>query len=149
VMALRRQLRPGPSLASTHVGSCFGAGCGAILKESPRRSRQGRIGSMDQATTNIRQRVSVSGRKLPSRTVSAPLLLKELEFVHAVIPYASHFTEQRNAQAKLFYVGISTATRTLTISAPDHWLTFPWPRLLSQNAPLILKANICFVGSSS
>lgn len=89
----------------------------------------GRAESMDQATTNVRQRVSMSGRKLPKRTVSTPLLLKGLEFDHVVIPDASHFATQRNAQAKLFYVAISRATRTLTITAPDRWLTLPAPRV--------------------
>ncbi len=88
----------------------------------------GRAETMDQATTNVRQRVSMSGRKLPKRTVSTPLLLKGLEFDHVVIPDASHFVNQRNAQAKLFYVAISRATRSLTITAPDRWLTLPPPR---------------------
>lgn len=88
----------------------------------------GRAESMDQATTNVRQRVSMSGRKLPKRTVSTPLLLKGLEFDHVVIPDASHFANQRNAQAKLFYVAISRATRSLTITAPDRWLKLPPPR---------------------
>ena len=87
----------------------------------------GRAETMDQATTNVRQRVSMSGRKLPKRTVSTPLLLKGLEFDHVVIPDASHFINQRTAQAKLFYVAISRATRSLTITAPDRWLTLPPP----------------------
>lgn len=88
----------------------------------------GRADSMEQASTNVRQRVSISGRKLPKRTVSTPLLLKGLEFDHVVIPDASHFTTQRYAQAKLFYVAISRATTSLTITAPDRWLTLPPPR---------------------
>ena len=87
----------------------------------------GRADSMDKATTNVRQRVSMSGRKLPKRTVSTPFLLKGLEFDHVVIPDASHFTRQRYAQAKLFYVAISRATQSLTITAPDRWLKLPPP----------------------
>lgn len=89
----------------------------------------GRADSMDKAIANVRQRVSISGRKLPKRTVSTPLLLKGLEFDHVVIPDASHFARQRHAQAKLFYVAISRATRTLTITAPDRWLSLPRPRI--------------------
>lgn len=103
-----------------------------LWRDAERAAREvasGRVASMDQATTNVRQRVSTSGRKLPRRTVSTPLLLKGLEFDHVVIPDASHFIKQRNAQAKLFYVAISRATHTLTISAPDQWLTFPRPRV--------------------
>src|SRR3546814_19422901 len=39
-----------------------------------------RAETMAVATLSIRQRVSNSGRKLPKRTVSTPLLLKGLEF---------------------------------------------------------------------
>ncbi len=89
----------------------------------------GRAESMDNAITNVRQRVSMSGRKLPKRTVSTPLLLKGLEFDHVVIPDASHFATQQYSQAKLFYVAISRATRSLTISAPNRWITLPPPSI--------------------
>jgi DNA helicase IV len=76
---------------------------------------------------NIRRRTSVTGRRLPKRTVSTPLLLKGLEFDHVVIPDASAFQREQQAQAKLFYVAISRATRSLTIAAPSRWLRFPVP----------------------
>lgn len=89
----------------------------------------GRADSMDKAVANVRQRVSVSGRKLPKRTVSTPLLLKGLEFDHVIIPDASHFANEQSAQAKLFYVAISRATRSLTITAPERWLKLTCPRV--------------------
>nr|WP_315232148.1 UvrD-helicase domain-containing protein [uncultured Albidiferax sp.] len=88
----------------------------------------GRAEDMAAATASIRQRVSNSGRKLPKRTVSTPLLLKGLEFDHVVIPDATHFANEREAQAKLFYVAISRATRSLTISSSCRWLSLPIPR---------------------
>ena len=88
----------------------------------------GRAENMAAATASIRQRVSNSGRKLPKRTVSTPLLLKGLEFDHVVIPYATHFAKEREAQAKLFYVAISRATRSLTISSSSRWLSLPIPK---------------------
>lgn len=82
----------------------------------------GRVATMLEATANVRQRTSNSGRKLPQRTVSTPLLLKGLEFDHVVIPDATHFSKERFAQAKLFYVAISRATRSLTISSSNPTL---------------------------
>ncbi len=87
----------------------------------------GRAENMMQACDIIRQRISVSGRRLPKRTVSTPLLLKGLEFDHVVIPDASHFMRESQAQAKLFYVAISRATQSLTISAPERWLKLNTP----------------------
>lgn len=87
----------------------------------------GRAESMLAATDSIRQRVSNAGRRLPKRTVSTPLLLKGLEFDHVVIPDAAHFTRERHAQAKLFYVAISRATSSLTISSTSRWISFPTP----------------------
>ncbi|CAG2158321.1 hypothetical protein LMG31506_06328 [Cupriavidus yeoncheonensis] len=89
----------------------------------------GRAETMAVATHTIRQRVSNSGRKLPKRTVSTPLLLKGLEFDHVVIPDATHFANERQAQAKLFYVAISRATRSLTISSSERFLQLPVPNV--------------------
>lgn len=89
--------------------------------------QSGRVGAMIEATATVRQRASNSGRKLPRRTVSTPLLLKGLEFDHVVIPDAAHFGRERQAQAKLFYVAISRATQSLTISSPAPILQLPTP----------------------
>jgi superfamily I DNA/RNA helicase len=86
-----------------------------------------RAATMGVAAHNVRQRISISGRKLPRRTVSTPLLLKGLEFDHVVIPDATHFATERQAQAKLFYVAISRATRSLTISSSERIVRFPAP----------------------
>ncbi|MBI5330029.1 MAG: UvrD-helicase domain-containing protein [Betaproteobacteria bacterium] len=86
-----------------------------------------RVESMAAATVSIRQRVSASGRKLPKRTVSTPLLLKGLEFDHVVIPDVTHFANERQAQAKLFYVAISRATRSLMISSSERFISFGVP----------------------
>ena len=84
----------------------------------------GRCESMTEASSRIRDRASIVGRKLPRRTVSTPLLLKGLEFDHVVVPDATHFSAERNAQAKLFYVAISRATRSLTITASQDFVQF-------------------------
>jgi superfamily I DNA/RNA helicase len=89
----------------------------------------GRAETMAAAILSVRQRVSNSGRKMPKRTVSTPLLLKGLEFDHVVIPDAPHFGNERQAQAKLFYVAISRATRTLTIASSQRFVQFNAPNL--------------------
>jgi DNA helicase IV len=55
--------------------------------------------------------------------------LKGLEFDHVVVPDAPHFGRESKAQAKLFYVAISRATRSLTITAPERFLRLQAPRL--------------------
>lgn len=87
----------------------------------------GRAETMVDAAARVRQRASITGRRLPKRTVSTPLLLKGLEFDHVVIPDATHFLRERQAQAKLFYVAISRATQTLTIASSERYLQFPVP----------------------
>lgn len=89
----------------------------------------GRGPTVEAATNGIRRRINNSGRKLPKRTVSTPLLLKGLEFDHVVIPDATHFAKERYAQAKLFYVAISRATRSLTIASSKRVLQFEAPAL--------------------
>lgn len=89
----------------------------------------GRCDSMLAASTRIRDRTSIVGRKLPRRTVSTPLLLKGLEFDHVVVPDAAHFGAERNAQAKLFYVAISRPSRSLTITGPQDFVQFSAPQI--------------------
>jgi len=88
----------------------------------------GRYETLREAAVAVRQRVSNSGRAPQKRTVSTPLLLKGLEFDHVIIPDASHYVRERQAQAKLFYVAISRATRSLTITSPHPTVQFGVPR---------------------
>lgn len=89
----------------------------------------GRHVTMVEAVSEIRQRASHAGRKLPVRTASTPLLLKGLEFDHVVVPDASHFVTQGSAQAKQFYVAISRASHTLSISSPSGYIQFSKPKI--------------------
>ena len=103
---------------------------GELLRDTVRTLREvdaGRFESVRDAATAVRQRVSTSGRGIQKRTVSTPLLLKGLEFDHVVVPDAAHFTKETFAAAKLFYVAISRARTSLTISSSSRFLTFPVP----------------------
>ncbi len=86
-----------------------------------------RCATLSEAAEAIRLRNNFVGRQLPKRTVSTPLLLKGLEFHDVIIPYVPHFKSEDAAQAKLFYVAISRATRSLKIGAPEQALVFPAP----------------------
>ncbi len=88
----------------------------------------GRSETMEEAVGKIRQRLGLVGRKMPKRTVSTPLLLKGLEFEHVLVPDATHFGNESQAQAKLFYVAISRAKASLTVSARTSRVSFPKPR---------------------
>lgn len=89
----------------------------------------GRCATMLEGAKRVRDRASNVGRKMPRRTISTPLLLKGLEFDHVVVPDASHFTNESQAQAKLFYVAISRPTQSLTITARENFLVLPRPEL--------------------
>ncbi len=89
----------------------------------------GRHQSLVAASEAARQRLSRTGRAPVARTISTPLLLKGLEFDHVLIPDAIHYTRQKSAAAKSFYVAISRARHTLTISSKTPILEFPLPNL--------------------
>ncbi|MFJ6089073.1 UvrD-helicase domain-containing protein [Pseudomonas chlororaphis] len=89
----------------------------------------GRHQSLVAASEAVRQRLSMTGRAPVARTISTPLLLKGLEFDHVLIPDAMHYVKQKTAAAKLFYVAISRARHTLTISNKTPILEFPLPNL--------------------
>ncbi|KZL39462.1 hypothetical protein VT47_09825 [Pseudomonas syringae pv. syringae] len=89
----------------------------------------GRHSSMVVASEAVRHRLSIAGRAPVARTISTPLLLKGLEFDHVLIPDANHYVKQQHAAAKLFYVAISRARYSLTISAKTPILQFPLPNL--------------------
>jgi superfamily I DNA/RNA helicase len=84
-----------------------------------------RCETLTAAYNAVRLRNNNVGRHLPKRTISTPLLLKGLEFQDVIIPKASHFYAEDTAQAKLFYVAISRATRSLKIGSPHSSLIFP------------------------
>jgi len=90
---------------------------------------EGRHHSLVAASEAVRQRLSLTGRAPVARTVSTPLLLKGLEFDHVLIPDAMHYVKQKSAAAKLFYVAISRARHSLTISCKTPILQFSPPNL--------------------
>lgn len=111
-------------LSRTHRGELLNDARRALTEVS-----FGRTDSLTVACQQARQRLSHTGRAPTKRVVSTPLLLKGLEFDHVLIPDATHFLNERFASAKLFYVAISRARHSLSISSSSPILQFPKPIL--------------------
>jgi DNA helicase-2/ATP-dependent DNA helicase PcrA len=111
-------------LSRTHRGELLSDARRALVEVS-----FGRSDCLTVACQQARQRLSHTGRAPTKRVVSTPLLLKGLEFDHVLIPDATHFSNERFACAKLFYVAISRARYTLSISSSSPILQFPKPIL--------------------
>ncbi len=69
----------------------------------------GRHESLLQAAWQVRSRTSMVGRKIPKRTISRTLLIKGLEFDHAIVLDADALN------AKELYVALTRGTRSLTV----------------------------------
>lgn len=111
-------------LARTYRGELIGDTRRALTELA-----EGRYQSLVAASEAVRHRLSVTGRAPVARTISTPLLLKGLEFDHVLIPDAMHYVKLKTAAAKSFYVAISRARHTLTISSKSPILEFPLPNL--------------------
>lgn len=74
--------------------------------------------SMLEAVTSIRQRISHVGRRPESRIVGRPLLIKGLEFDHAVV------SDPAKYNAHELYVALSRGSNTVTL-ASDNTLFAP------------------------
>lgn len=71
--------------------------------------KAGKHQSLLQAAWQVRSRTSMVGRRLPKRTVSRTLLIKGLEFDHAIVLDADALT------AKELYVALTRGTHSLTV----------------------------------
>jgi DNA helicase-2/ATP-dependent DNA helicase PcrA len=111
-------------LSRTHRGELLSDARRALIEVAFGRSE-----CLTAACQQARQRLSHTGRAPTKRVVSTPLLLKGLEFDHVLIPDATHFLNERFASAKLFYVAISRARHSLSISSSSPILQFPKPIL--------------------
>lgn len=71
--------------------------------------RAGKHPSLLEAAWQVRSRTSVVGRRIPKRTVSRTLLIKGLEFDHAIVLDADALS------AKELYVALTRGTHSLTV----------------------------------
>lgn len=70
----------------------------------------GRFSSLEEAAYITRNRTRVNGRKIEGRIISRTLLIKGLEFDHAVVLNADKLQNREN-----FYVAITRGSQSLTI----------------------------------
>jgi hypothetical protein len=76
-----------------------------------------------QAIGSIRNRTRITGRTPDNRTISRPLLVKGLEYDHAVVLNAERFP------APELYVALSRSRKTLTVASKKPYLQPAPPRL--------------------
>jgi DNA helicase-2/ATP-dependent DNA helicase PcrA len=78
----------------------------------------GRGASLRDAAWELRHRLRRQGRSIEKRTISRTLLIKGLEFDHALILDASEH------DAKNFYVAVTRPTKSLTICSRNPVISF-------------------------
>jgi DNA helicase-2/ATP-dependent DNA helicase PcrA len=84
--------------------------------------------SLAEVARKKRERTRYMGRRVDPRTVSRTLLVKGLEFDHAVILNAS----SKDFDAKNFYVAITRASKSLTVLSDSPKITKPAPNIIPQ-----------------
>lgn len=96
---------------STHLfrREMFSAMRSALRIKSARQS-----GSLADAIWEVQNRIRHAGRTIGKRSIGSTLLVKGLEFEHAVVVHADNMTK------KDWYVALTRATTTLTILSPSE-----------------------------
>jgi hypothetical protein len=92
---------------------------------------KGHFTTLRQAAWSIRNRSRLAGRTVDTRSVSRTLLIKGLEFDHAIIPNANEFEDGRRPGdgARNFYVAATRGSRSLVILSSDPRVRFTAPTL--------------------
>ena len=93
------------------------------VKRSITVQRDEGMGTTREAVVAVRDRMRENGRAVEPRTVSRTLLVKGLEYDHAVILNADPLSAQE------FYVAATRGRRTLTVLSDKPVLQFPAPEL--------------------
>jgi len=80
------------------------------MKRAAQEFASGKWSTFDEAAYVVRYRTRVNGRKPENRVISRTLLIKGLEFDHAIVLYADKLQNREN-----FYVAITRGSQSLTI----------------------------------
>ena len=89
------------------------------MRNASKFFESGEAESLEDAAWRMRERTRRRGKKLPRAIVSRTLLVKGMEFDHALILDASGLADKEN-----FYVAVTRASRSLTIFSDDPVVTF-------------------------
>jgi hypothetical protein len=83
--------------------------------------------TLEETAIVVRNRQRVIGRGVDPRAVSRTLLIKGLEFDHALVPSAVEFSDAKRPGdgARHFYVAVTRASRTLTVLSDSDEVRFP------------------------
>lgn len=93
------------------------------MRATLRAHTTGAFSSFGDAAWNCRDRARTIGRHVDQRSVSRTLLVKGLEFDHAIVLQADHPT----LSAKELYVALTRGSRSLTVLASSPLLKKPRP----------------------
>lgn len=88
----------------------------AEMKKALRACKLGEYASLADATWKIRNQTRQMGRKLPNFAAGTPLLVKGLEFPHAVVFFDQGYT------SKSLYVALTRGSSSLTVVATGRRL---------------------------
>jgi hypothetical protein len=118
------------TIESSHIGRCF---CQDLWQTALRAFRlyveaPSEYTSLKDAAWKAREITRRSGRKLPGRLASTVLLVKGLEFDHAVIVNADELISMKQPVdplygAKCFYVAATRASKSLTIFSSSNMIS--------------------------
>ncbi len=109
------------------------SGCRIYRKELWRDAKElfhefgrGQRATLRETARAIRDRHRAIGRGVDPRLVSRTLLIKGLEFDHALVPAASEFIDTKRPEdgARHFYVAVTRGSRTLTVLSESRIVKF-------------------------
>ncbi|CAN7495820.1 AAA family ATPase [Phenylobacterium sp. LjRoot225] len=84
------------------------------MKSALKMRIAGEATTLADALWHVQNRVRHAGRYIPHRSVGSTLLVKGLEFEHAVVVYSP------NMSVRDWYVALTRATQTLTVLSPQR-----------------------------
>jgi hypothetical protein len=92
---------------------------------------RGQFTSMRQTAWTLRNRLRATGRSVAPRSVSRTLLIKGLEFDHALVLSADEFEDPKKPGdgARHFYVAVTRGARSLVVLSAKPQLRFSVPKL--------------------
>ena len=92
------------------------------LKRAAQEFATGQYASLEEAAYIARYKTRVNGRKPEARIISRTLLIKGLEFDHALILNADKLQNREN-----FYVAITRGSKSLTVLSSSPAIHYPQP----------------------
>ena len=100
-----------------HDTRCFRRELLSAMISALRAVRVGEAASLQEAVASVRARSRHLGRVIPRRCVGSTLLVKGLEFEHAVIVEYPGMTKED------WYVALTRATHSVTVLSSSKWVT--------------------------